>query len=179
MADNKKSWNELAEDDDKQLGVSKDVLRKLMQMNPTLRGGQSTEDLMKSVKSTLGQSGSAGQTAAAPKAVAPAPKTVTAAPKTTASAPKAVADVLDVVTNARAEFERETQRFEAELKKLKTERDALVSRLCLGVIDQCLAIDPNLLSPKTQLVLKDEKAFLDKIGFTVQKMIERQKTKPK
>src|SRR5262245_8640627 len=32
------SWNELAAEDEQRLGVSKDVLRKLMQMNPNLRG---------------------------------------------------------------------------------------------------------------------------------------------
>ncbi len=176
MSDGKKpddegiSWNDLAAEDEQRLGVSKDVLRKLMQMNPNLRGGKTTEDLMRQVKSTMKDSGAKPATAAANKPQAPS----------SAIGGKAAGgggDILNAVTAARGDFDKETKRFDAELKRLQDERAAFQQKLLLRLIDECLAVDPGLTSPKSQYVLQQEKAFLDRLGFSMQKLVERQKSK--
>ncbi len=157
-------WNDLAAEDEQRLGVSKDVLRKLMQMNPNLRGGKTTEDLMRQVKSTINTS------------PPPAKQGVSPAAKSSVSAP-AKGDVLDAVLAARADFEQHMKRFEAEQKRLLDERSAYQQKALLKLIDECLAVDPGLTSPKSQYVLQQEKAFLDKLGFSMQKLVERQKSR--
>ena len=170
MADKKSdvpaTWNELAEGDEQRLGVSKDVLRKLMQINPDLRGGQSTEDLMKQVKTQLktAPQATAGQQQKEAPVATPLAKT------------QPQGDVYDLVIGAKTEFDREMQRLEFEIKRLQEERSAFGSRLCLKLIDQCLSTDPGLTSPKSQFVLQQEKAFLDKLGFSMAKLVERQKS---
>jgi len=166
MADKKDepvSWNDLAEGDDQRLGVSKDVLRKLMQMNPNLRGGKSTEDLMRQVKSQINDG----------------PKSVDGTARPTGgsavSAPKG--DVLDAVIATKADFDTQMKRFDAEQKRIQEERAAYQQKALLALIDNCLAVDPGLTSPKTQYVLQQEKPFLDKLGFSMQKLIERQQKK--
>jgi hypothetical protein len=153
------SWNDLAAGDEERLGVSKDVLRKLMQMNPNLRGGKSTEDLMRQVKTTMKDSGKPG----APAGGA-AQKTGTAK-----------GDILDSVLAAKTEFEAASKRYEVEMKRLQEEKTATQQKLLLKLIDECLATDPGLTSPKSQYVLQQEKAFLDKLGFSMQKLVDRQK----
>lgn len=159
------SWNELAAEDEQRLGVSKDVLRKLMQMNPNLRGGKTTEDLMRQVKSTMKD---------APKPVAVQSNTAQK-PGSAISPGAARSDILDSVINAKAEFDKEMKRVDAEVKRLTEERVAFQQKALMKLIDECLAIDPGLTSPKSQYVLQQEKAFLDKLGFSMQKLIERQK----
>jgi hypothetical protein len=173
MNDKKKDeavdWNELASEDEERLGVSKDVLRKLMQMNPKLRGGASTEDLMRQVKTTM----KGAEPTPAQSAQKPAPQ------KSPLSAQSGgqKGDVLDAVLEARTDFDAQMKRFDAELKKLQDERVAYQQKLLLKLIDECLAIDPGLTSPKSQYVLQQEKAFLDKLGFSMARLIERQKQK--
>ncbi len=170
MADDKRddqpvSWNDLAEGDEQRLGVSKDVLRKLMQMNPNLRGGKSTEDLMRQVKTTMKE---------APKE---APKPAAAPPPKSAVAPSGgdKGDMLEAVLKSKHDFDAHNKRFEAELKRIQDERAAYHQKALNQLLDACLVIDPGLTSPKTQYVLQQEKAFLDKLGFSMQKLIERQK----
>ncbi len=86
-------------------------------------------------------------------------------------------DILNAVTAARGDFDKETKRFDAELKRLQDERAAFQQKLLLRLIDECLAVDPGLTSPKSQYVLQQEKAFLDRLGFSMQKLVERQKSK--
>lgn len=164
------SWNELAAEDEQRLGVSKDVLRKLMQMNPNLRGGKTTEDLMRQVKSTMNETQKPATLSPAQKQ--PPPKSAIAG-----NQQKAGGDILDAVSHAKTDFDKEMKRFDAELKKLQEDRAAYQQKALLKLIDDCLAVDPGLTSPKSQYVLQQEKAFLDKIGFSMQKLVDRQKTK--
>ena len=72
-----------------------------MQMNPNLRGGQSTEDLMKQVNTTL-------KTSPAP---APVQAPAANAPKSAVSTKvQPQGDVFDTIIGAKTEFEREMQR---------------------------------------------------------------------
>ncbi len=156
-------WNEIAAEDEQRLGVSKDVLRKLMQMNPNLRGDRTTDDLLQQVKNMK------------PQTAAPRPVNPSSAATAAQTPPAGNGDVLDVVLEARAQLDRETKRIEAELKRLQDERAAFQQKLLGKLIDRCLAIDPGLTSPKSQYVLQAEKAFLDKLGFSMQKLVDRQK----
>jgi hypothetical protein len=157
------SWNDLVEGDEQRLGVSKDVLRKLMQMNPNLRGGKSTEDLMRQVKSQMKEG---------PKAADARGESAKSA-ITTPSSDKG--DVLDAVMRTKSEYDTQMKRFDAELKRIQDERTVFLQQALTKLIDQCLAVDPGLTSPKSQYVLQQEKPFLDKLGFSMQKLVERQK----
>ncbi|MCC6808717.1 MAG: hypothetical protein IT381_14930 [Deltaproteobacteria bacterium] len=164
-------WNNLAAEDEQRLGVSKDVLRKLMQMNPNLRGGRSTEDLMRQVKTTMKDAPSQKPASVGVASGKPPP------PKSAVQSPqqKGGGDILDAVVAARADFEHQMKRFDAEQKRIQDERAAYQQKTLLKLIDECLAVDPGLTSPKSQYVLQQEKAFLDKLGFSMQKLVERQK----
>ena len=189
MADDKDddapvSWNDFAEGDEERLGISKDVLRKLMQMNPALRGGRSTEDLLRHVKAQMKEG--APRDATGGKAPAqrggPGATMTGGAPAQRGSAatggtPVRLGDISAAVTAAKLDFEAQQKRLDAELKRIENERAAFQQRALAALLDACLEIDPALASPQSQRILQQEKAFLDKLGFSAAKLAERRPLK--
>ncbi len=176
----KSNWNEFVKGDEKQLGLSKDVLRKLRQMNPNLQDGSSTEDFLKNVRATV-----KSEPKPAAAASKPAAQTLVSAPNkpvTPAPAKALPKDLLDALFAQKQSLDEKSQALESELKRLQEEQKALQeeqkalrSQVCEAFIADCLAIDPGLTSPKSQYVLSQEKAFLDSIGFSVARLVEQQR----
>ena len=71
MSDDKKGgWSKFVEGDEDDLGMSKDMLRKLMAVNPSLRDNRNTDDVLKSVKEQM-KSGKPAPAKAAEKEAPP------------------------------------------------------------------------------------------------------------
>jgi hypothetical protein len=137
-------------------GVSKEMLRKAMSLNPKLREQTSTNELM----SVLG-----GGQVQRPSAPAEQSKGV---------------DLVTGLTQCRARLQDEKKRLQGEivgmqkqLEEKKKQLGALPASMLDPVLDLFIQIDPNLTSITTQEMLKQEAAFLSEIGFSAKKVVEK------
>jgi hypothetical protein len=141
--------------------ATEEMVRKLMQMNPHLRGdGQSTKDVM----SVLSKSQSMGAGQATAK---PAPVTPTAAPNLSVE----LARLREAYQVALHDFDKDEAALKTLAQDLEKQKKALGGKACEQVIVALLKLDPNLTQRKHQVMLEKEKAFLDSIGFTPAKLI--------
>jgi hypothetical protein len=151
MSDQKKpSWNDALADDQTDLGMSKNMLRALAQMNPNLKGDKNTEELMSAVQRTLKQ----------PRAEAPA----------------AGAKLSETLTQQKNAYAREMKACDEEQAKLDERRARLRTQVLGRVLDKCVQVD--LEQPEAKQALTVEKAFLEAIGFSAAKLSERKKKQP-
>ncbi len=192
MADDRKKSEDalLAELDDEPLPGTPEHMRKLVKMNPRLRPeGLDTNQAADQLRDAMEQ---AKQFAAAQRAG----KATTAAPSAlgvtgVAAPPQSGQSLVQVLDAVRAWLKNEQQQVEQHEKQAQAELQAAQKKLselaarktqlkgaaCDRFIDAMLAIDPNMTSPKTNVVLQSEKAFLDQIGFSPQRLLERERRK--
>ncbi|MCC6808761.1 MAG: hypothetical protein IT381_15150 [Deltaproteobacteria bacterium] len=145
MADEKNDWrSKLGEK--KPRGVSPDVARKILDLNPKLREeGKDTAWM-------VGQSASAQQGNKA--ALAPSPS---------ASPP----DSQKAFAAQQAALDKDDARIDTEIKRLQEEKAANKRRTLDELIAWLFENDPELRSPMTQQTMSETKAFLDRIGFSM------------
>ena len=156
------AWDDtLEEKQAPQIGANKEMLRKAMALNPALRA-EGIDSTMLLDRLQAAKSGKPLPTAAKPAAGAPA------APGRT---------LTDVVRELKAELDAKSRAIAAERAALDQREKALRPELCTRFIDAVLAVDPNMTSPKTAYLVTHEKAFLDAVGFTPQKLVERESRK--
>jgi len=171
----KPDWNQFLEGDEKKLGLSKDVVRKLREMNPALKDGSSTEDFLKNVRSQVKSGPGAPALARAPGAASPVG--VRTGPQAPIAAP--AGDLLTAIAAIKAAHEQENFKIEEEIKKLQALQAGSRGSTLDKLIDAILDIDPGLTSPKSNYVLTQEKKFMDSVGFSMERLVDRQKTRKK
>jgi hypothetical protein len=160
-------------------GASEEYIRKLLQMNPALKGdGMSTNTAVAQLTGAL----SDAKDGKAPKAAAVG-GTSAAADKiggqTLVQAMENVKRWMSTeqaaLTGKEAELATQLKALQAEQKQILDAKKSIGERACSLFIERLLAIDPNMVSPKTQSLLDHERAFLTQIGFTPRKVIEVEK----
>ena len=139
------------------IGVNEDMLRKAIALNPSIKQGKDTVDIMKELSAAQ-----ASRTVAQPQQEAPKAK------------PK---DIVEFVLSAKEKYESERKRITAEKQKLDQEEKQLAPKLVERMIDVMLELDPNMTSPQTQEMLKMQAGFFNVIGFSARKVIERKMQK--
>jgi hypothetical protein len=139
--------------EEKKEGLTEDMVRKLLQMNPQLRGeGKTTRDVLSSV---LG-----AKPSTEPKPV-----------KSEATVDGVVARMardLDAWTLA---HKRERDIAAKQAKDLNDELNRITALACERMIEAVLAEDPGLVDPQNVALLEKEKAFLAHIGFSISKVL--------
>jgi hypothetical protein len=80
----------------------------------------------------------------------------------------------DVVRDLKASLDEQRKAIAVERAALDKRDRELRPVVCEQLIDAVLAIDPNMTSPKTAYLLQQERAFLDAIGFSTQRLVERE-----
>jgi hypothetical protein len=144
-------------------GLTEDMVRKLLAMNPQLRGdGKTTKDVLADVK---------GRTAPPPIA-----------------APASASAARPDLDKTLSELERDHKEHGAEADK----RDDTLARQLASVGDQANAItaqarelvmrvflakDPDLTSAESARILAKEKAFLDRVGFSLEGLLAEKRKK--
>jgi hypothetical protein len=151
----------LEEHEPKQVGISPDLARKLLEMNPKLRNdGFDTVGL-------VNQSQNAAVGKPPPKPTAPAAK-----PTQPTAPSESVVDTLAAIGKSLGEAEQTIDREIAALQDKKKQASAAALAQWIAWLQ---AHDPELRSPFTQEVLADEKALLDRLGFSVKDYVALRK----
>lgn len=140
------------------VGASKDVLRKARQLNPALAAQGSTTELFSKIKE--GQA-----TSAAPATGA------------TGGVLRATQDFATAFFEGKQKFQDDKKRIQAEIVKLQKQQQELAPRALDRLIDIIISIDPNMMSPQTQEILKTETTHLNEIGFSIRRVIDRKMKK--
>lgn len=136
------------------VGVNKEMLRKALKLNPAMRDNANTADVMKILEKA-----SAQRTVAQPQA------------EQGAKAPPR--DLVSGLVQYKDRHVEEKKRLQAELAAIQKQIAELSPRTLDRVMELFLAIDPNMTSVTTQEMLKMEGQFLNEIGFSPKKLIER------
>lgn len=152
------SWGSAVSKDQPAVGVSSEMVKKAMALNPKLRQTMKTQDIVKQIAN-------AGQGAAARAAGTPAPAAIPT-------------DVMTEIIGARDDYKNELTRITAEEQRLAADRKAAKEKNLDRVLTAVVTIDPNMVSPRTLYVIEQEKQFLKDVGFDIGKVVERQ-SKPK
>ncbi len=140
------------------IGVDVETMRKLLAVNPNLRGeGDSTQDVLRRMRGS---------------AASPSEKETK---KASEHAPSE--DIFLAAQALEQRYRAERQRLAAAKRAIEEEDRTLSARMLDTFYDDLLAIDPNLTSPKTQYTLKKMKPFLDELGFSMDGLIARQTRK--
>lgn len=140
------------------IGANEDMLRKALAVNPALKQGKKTTDILQDIKAAQ-----SARTVAAPAAA-------------DAQKPKAK-DIVEFFLQAKERYEADKKRLIAERHKIEAEEKALAPKLVERMIEVMLELDPNMTSPQTQEMLKMEAQFLAMVGFSARKVIERKMKK--
>jgi hypothetical protein len=142
-------------DDGKPSALTEEMVRKLLQMNPHLRGeGQSTRDVLAGTQKTV---------AAAPAAPAAAPKE------------RDLDAMLARMSREQSTWTIEHKKQQEALSKRNVELDAIArsaqADACALVIAALLESDPAISKPENKALLVAEKTFLANIAFSVDKLL--------
>lgn len=158
--DGKKSWNTIAKGDDERLGVSRDMLKRLLEVNPNLRGEKNTEDVLKDVKGALK---SAAKPTPAP-AKSPAQHSVVFGGGGTDDTANAI---VARVGELREELAERHAAIDAEIKKLQDKRAAETTRV-REILVSLRQLEPAAFESATvKKALAAAAAWLLAIGFKV------------
>jgi hypothetical protein len=156
-----------------------ELARRLVKMNPAMKPtgmntAQAADQLVEAM--ARAKENVAGRTPAKQGAPAPAAKTdpVTLM-QAIAAAKSRISDEQKRISAAQAELSAQRKELDDKLKALEQEQRALATTVCDAFIDQLQAIDPNMTSPKTNVVLKSEAVFLKSIGFSLDRVVERER----
>ncbi len=152
--------------------LTEDMVRKLLQMNPHLRGsGQTTKDVLQSVRARV----SRGPAEAAPPSG-------TSSPKSAAPAPDLDGLLLALSRQRDAETIERKKEEELVATRLRQcdeeERRARAQALEL-LIDALLEQDPALVRPEHGSLLEGAKAFLARIEFTPDRFLAAKRKRGK
>ncbi|MCC6810607.1 MAG: hypothetical protein IT381_24465 [Deltaproteobacteria bacterium] len=135
-------------------GISPEMARKLLSMNPAMRErGMTTAQLVKDSAS------------AKPGSVKPAAK----------AAPEGGFET--ELVELKNKLDAEEKRIAEAQKQLEQARAEAKQASFHGVVKWLLSKDPDITSPLNQQVLKDEAAFLQRVGFDMKKYGEERKKK--
>ncbi|MCC6808185.1 MAG: hypothetical protein IT381_12240 [Deltaproteobacteria bacterium] len=152
----KEDWDDML-GEEQQSGISPEMARTLLSMNPKLREeGKNTAWVVSSGQKAAHQ-GSQKQKAAA---AAPAAK------------PAAAGDVFSELDTLKRKLELDEQQFDLQLQQIQVEKARAKQSTLEDFMRVLINKDPELLSPMTQQALADKKAFLDKLGFSVKAFVE-------
>jgi hypothetical protein len=150
-------WDDLL-GEAKQSGISPEMARALLSMNPKMREeGKNTAWVVSSGQKAAHQSAQLQQTPAAKPGAGPAAKT---------------SDLFSEIDTLKRKLELDEQQVDQQIKALQEAK----TKLKQDALDQfqraLLGKDPELLSPMTQQALADRKSFLDRLGFSVKAFVE-------
>jgi hypothetical protein len=138
-----------------QSDIAREMARKAAKLNPKLKGGDSTEKFIQNAQGML--QGKAPTTPSAPT-----------------STPFAKAQNADhLLEMAQTQFQQDKRELESQISILQSKLNGLKGKYLNDVSDRLAGLDPNLGSPVTQEALKQKKPFLDLLGFTMAKFLER------
>jgi hypothetical protein len=157
MADDEDAWGSELEEDTGAGGVNKDILRKARALNPALAQQGSTTELFSKIK------GGAGTPASAPAAGG--------------GILKGNVDFATAFYETQGKCKEERKKLQDEITKLQKQLAEINPRTLDRVVDLIISIDANMVSPQTQEILKTETQFLNEIGFTVRKVIDKKMKK--
>jgi hypothetical protein len=150
-------WGELVENKSAPVeGRDKETLRRAMRLNPALKAALgTTSKVMTALK----------------KAPAPSPNPSThhkEAPR------RAAGNFAEAATQSKERYATELRRLQEQLIKTQREIAELKPHTLDSLVSALLDIDPNMVSPLTLAVLKKEQNFFNEIGFSADKVMERQ-----
>lgn len=136
--------------------TNEEMVRKLLAMNPTLRQGQSTAELVHKINQKNG--GGAAQPAA------PATQAV---------------NLVTELEALRVEFDQaqhqlmtERRTAEEQKRQLVAEKSRVRVMVCQELVSAIRRIDINLTDRKNQVLLDKEKAFLAEVGFKMESLLK-------
>lgn len=163
-------WDDLL-GEAKSSGISPDMARALLQMNPAMRDkGVNTAWVVNQSQDAQ----HAGKTGAKPATAKPA----TAKPATATASPSS-GDVYQLIETHEKRMAEDETRFDLEIKKLNEAKQQNRARILAELMTALAAKDPELLSPFTQQALSDKKAALEKLGFSVKGFAEHRRNSRK
>lgn len=143
----------------KQSGISPEMARALLSMNPKLREeGKNTAWVVSSGQKAVHQ----GAVQQQQQAAKPGAK----------QAGPGGHDAFTEIDARKKKLEEEDKRVEAEIKALQDGRARAKQETLDGIMRFFAERDPELLSPMTQQALADNKVFLEKLGFSVKVFVE-------
>jgi hypothetical protein len=155
--DDEEAWGDQIDDADApSAGTSKEIFRKARSLNPQLAAQGSTTELFNKMKQGAAQKASAAANPAGPQV-----------------------DLDELFERTKAGFVEARKKIEAEIARLQKEHAQIPISTLDTIMDALIEIDPNMTSPQTQEILKSEAQFLNQIGFTVRKVMDRKKVKRK
>ena len=157
MADDEEdAWGDAIDDASAPSNVTKDVMRKARQLNPALAAQGSTTELFSKIKG--------GSPASAP---AGGPTGGMLGKQDFAAGFYAMQE----------RYKEDRKRIQAEIAKLQKALADTAPKTLEKLIELVIDVDPNMTSPQTQEIFKSEIAFLNEVGFSVRKVIDRKMKK--
>ena len=145
------AWDdELEEKAAPNLGANRELVRKVMALNPSLRETSDSSAALDRLQLAKYMAAKTTQAAAGPEA----------------------RNLTETVSALKTELDGKAKAIASERAALDQRERELRPDVCGRFIDALLKIDPNLTSPKTEYILRQEKSFLDGIGFSMQKLVE-------
>ena len=157
--DDADAWGaELDGKDAPAVGVNREMLRKALSLNPALKKHATTNDIMNQLDAAQAQ-----RTVATPDE-----------PRSTAPT-----DLVEGLTTIRQRTQEDRKRLKEDIAKLQAQEKSLLPRALDRVIDMIIALDPNMTSVQTTELLKMEAVFLNEIGFSPRKVIDKKMQKKK
>lgn len=201
-----RTFSDLLDDDQEadsgaSAGVTQDMAHRMLEMNPAMRSGHSTESLVEAMKAIKGGArGPDPRSASIQQEIQEVGRehervsrsvsasrdiygAVLAAKREIADRMQAQGSKLELELEGVEEelqlLEHRAQMRQSEVEELMTQvkpREQALGRDALhALLDQLLALDPDMVTAKTRQTLQKEKAFLDMLGFSVKKLLDRQR----
>lgn len=159
MADSKNDlagWADSLDEDAPVEGLDKDTLRRAMELNPQLKAQ------LGGTNKVVQQLEQAAQHNREAKADAPRRQG------------NAASSLAEGVRQAQERYQTEVRRLQQQLAKTQQEMAQLKPQTLDRLIEMVIAADPNMSSVYTQELLKMQAPFLNEVGFSARKVIERQ-----
>lgn len=165
-------WDDLL-GEAKQSGISPDMARALLKMNPAMRAqGVNTAWVVNQSQDAQHkkEQKAAGSTVAQK---APTASSGKASPTVAGGG-----DVYQLIDGFAARAQQDEQQIDAQIKKLQEAKHLQQKRLLEELMQALAQKDPELLSPFTQQALTDKREALAKLGFSVKGFVEFRKAGP-
>lgn len=135
------------------VGLNREMLRKALSLNPALKKHNTTTDIMEQLEKASSER-----------------KVVQSEEP---SERRVVTDLVEGMVQVRDRYLDDKKRLRAEIAKLQAQEKELAPKALDRVLDMILQIDPNMTSVQTTTMLDMEKTFLNEVGFTPRKVIEK------
>jgi hypothetical protein len=140
------------------VGVNAELLRKAIKLNPNMKGGKNTEDIIQQLEDAASHKSNApvARPGASSVAMQDLPK-----------------DLVKAIVKLREDFTLKRKKLRDDILALQKEEKTLPNAVMNRVVDVILALDPNMTSVQTTEILRMEAAFLKEVQFEPRKVIER------